>query len=233
MSLVSILGVIGINTLKIFVKNDTDIAKFKNVIGAVSQAISQMTNDLIMYPDMEGFQSLTTRYYPDNASVKFGGEDKFRKLFRRKFNIKETEIFANIKKGDFSSPIYVEYSQDIERNTSDKQNIVFEKLSKLQCFSDNKGITFCPPETTKNTDFIYVLVFLNTIKLDKPETYSKNKAVYFKIRYDGKISVPPQIPSNNKGGFLIDCVNGGDASELSQCKVRDRFSDIELIQEHN
>lgn len=235
MGLVSVLGVIGINTLKIFVKNDTDIAKFKNVLGTVSLAISQMSNDVVMYPDMNGFKNTSTQYYPNDPDHTFKGTTKFRRLFRRKFNINNTDIFSNIldNKNNFSSPIYVEYSKDVNPSYTKAENITFEKLKDLECYSDNKGITYCPPRTTSKSDYIYLLVFLNSINQNKPETYDIAKAVYFKIRYDGKLSVPPQIPLDNSGNFLIDCINRGSNAEYAQCKARDRFSDIDLIQQHN
>ena len=232
MTLIGVLALLTVKSLKIFIKDDTNVYKFRPVLASVSEAIYQMIDDTTMYPTKNGLAYTERGQYEDDDKV-YEGETKFRKLFKSKFNVLNNEIkFADNSVG--MVPLYRYKSasdEDKGKNKSkteddDKGKIKAGNFSDLHCFTENKGITYCLSDTPKTgLTEIYIRVYLNTIDKDKEPTFDNKKAVYFVVSKTGKISVPPKI--TNGKDVLFDCYYSA-FKDYTQCRVRNRVTEIDI-----
>ena len=123
MTLMIVLTVICMTGLRVFVSKDTDIVKFKHVYGSVSAAVYELINDVIMYPSAKGFADTSEHSYNEETKV-YGGEDKFKKLFKSKFNIFNNDVVIDLEK-------VMESMQDIFKQFGDKGlSTALTKLTK-------------------------------------------------------------------------------------------------------
>ncbi len=223
-SLMTILAAISINVMHSFVSKDTDIIKFKHVYATVSEVIYELKNDTSMYP-AGGFAYTQDRSYTGETK-KYGGEAKFSRLFKSKFN-----IFKNDIKINFSDEIpYI-----LVHNQIDKKDKYITK-KRLNCFLDNKGILYCPPVTAftnKETLLsIYVPVYINKINISgnlinstDNRSVGLNKAIFFEIEKNGKINIPTVISNNDK--YLINCYDS-NYNEYNHCKAIEKMQDFDF-----
>ena len=240
MSVMGILGLIAINTLPIFIKEDSDLIKYKQVLGTVSEVVYRLKNDDAMYPNMSGFADISEGHYVGETKT-YSGPSKFRKLFKSKFNVFEDNIkFNDSNIGNV--PAFEYY------NEGDKKDIRVQSVdfSELHCYTDNKSITYCLPDTVGGIlNALYIRVYLNSINPDDKTTYDNSRAIYFKILKTGKIMVPPIIPSAD--GNIIDCTKIANVTEedlktglastvnkagihaaYAHCRVRDRSTSSDV-----
>ena len=223
-SLMTVLAAISINVMHSFVSKDTDIIKFKHVYATVSEVIYELKNDASMYP-AGYFANIQERSYTGETK-KYGGETKFLRLFKSKFN-----IFKNDVKINFSNDIpYI-----LVRNAIDNKEKYITK-KELNCFLDNKGVLYCPPVTTftnKETLLsIYLPVYINKINItDNPIDSTGNrsvgldKAIFFEIEKNGKINIPTVVSNNDK--YIINCYDP-EYNEYNHCKAIEKMQDFDF-----
>jgi len=207
MIMVATLSVVGMNTLKTFLHKDNDVMKFKHQFGTVSEVIYALKNDSIMYPD--GLQNTTTYKYPGEEKS-YGGTEKFRKLFKSKFNVMEDNINVSLSS---CFPLYIE-------------NGTYKSETSIKCFIDNKGFTFCPPSTPTSgkLESLFIPVYFNKVDTTKSNTLGVDKAVFIQVFRNGKIDVPitVQCDSSRK---IIDCTNK-NYNNYNHCKALDKMTDM-------
>lgn len=231
MVLMVALTVVSITSLRVFVAKDTDIVKFKHLYGSVSAAVYELINDIIMYPS-GGFANTTATHYYEETK-EYGGKDKFKKLFKSKFN-----IFHNNIDIDFGVDVPLAYKKTTITSDPQKETFEFTVSKKVSCFIENKGFTYCPPETPEyyhknktieQLESIYLPVFVSKIDTKTVDSIKKSatldKAIFIKIDNDGKIEIP-LIVKNNKNE-VINCTKRSFNS-YSHCKVIEKMEDMDF-----
>lgn len=220
MVLVFALSVIAINAFNMILRQDSDIYKIRHVVGTVSEITSRLSEDSEMYPSKQGFAYTKEGCYNkgDDDKKCYKGADKFRKLFKSKFNVLEDNIKFS-KNGIGKVPAY-SYTVPIAtgKELEKIEFADFDDIKKIVCFTENKGITYCVPNTVelpenvfdfnpknppKKLKSIFVRVYLSAINPKKEDTFTTPKATYFEITYDGKIILPRDIIIGPKYERLI------------------------------
>ncbi|MBQ4646475.1 MAG: hypothetical protein IJB79_03920 [Candidatus Gastranaerophilales bacterium] len=174
LTMVAALSIIGLNTFRSNIP-DGDLIRFKHTYGTVSTLISQMMENKDIYPDSRGFSntdSVTIR----KTGITYGGATKFQTAFKEKINILEDNVIIN----ESNMPIYE------EKVGSD---IITRSANSLSCFTNNSGVTFCPPQTSSTSGRlrkIYLRVHVN-------DNFDISNAIYFVIHANGKIEFPTRI----------------------------------------
>ena len=207
------LPVVSITGLRVVVSRDTDIVKFKHLYGTLSAVVYELINDTVMYPDASGLAYTTSKTYFDTQKT-YGGKEKFKKLFKSKFNIYQDNI--QIKPGG-DIPLY-----------TDKISKQCAYSTTITCFTDNKGFTYCPPDTpeyirgVRELETIYLPVFVSKVDTKNLTKYANiKKVVFVEIGRNGKIDVPPVVKN------LVDCHKQA-YNEYNHCKVIDKMEDMDL-----
>ena len=230
-SLITVLSGIICRNLGYFLKGDTNLFKFKQVLGTVSEVVNRLSNEHYYGYDFSDTRSV------NYINKVFEGKNKFRKLFKTYFNVnitkaKTEQIFGNNSIGKV--PIY---SCSVENSNGDKEEkITAVDFSELDCFTDNKSITYCmgdtpvpPPEQPPCSNLhIFLRVYLNPIIKDDVSTFENKKALYFKIASNGKIEIPPTI--SNGQDKIINCRTRRNEgfNEYTQCMARERATETEV-----
>lgn len=207
MTFISILSVVAMNGLRVFINRDTDVTKFKHAFATISEIVYQMKNDTYMYPNAIGFADTNSHTYTDTNKT-YGGGSKFRRLFASKFNIMEKDKKITL---DVSVPL-VKY-----KNASN--NEVYTTSNKLNCFIENKGFMYCPPDTTENGTLvsIYLPVYINKISDNDNVSTGITKTIFVQIHKNGKLDIPPII-QNSSSTKIIDCTNK-NYNDYNHCKI--------------
>lgn len=216
-SLMTVLATITITTVQSYMTQDTDLMKFKHVYATVSEVIYELKNDSIMYSDAsKGFGDTSSKSYPSESKI-FGGKEKFKKLFKSKFNIYKNDMNVNCYNEAY--PVLNLYNKQTQ-----SEEITYN--SKLVCFIDNKGIMYCPPlinfdsKKYSLTSF-FIPVYINKINLDNPNTYGVSKTIFFEISKKGKINLPATV------GSIVDC-HDKKYNEYMHCRVIDKMTDLDF-----
>lgn len=207
MTIMGVLTIISIRTLKVNIGTDTNVMKFKHAYATFSQVIYELRNDAAMYPDLSnGFANTEKRTYPmetkkdgEGNLKSYEGETKFKELFKSKFSIFQNNINIGFDK---SIPL-AEY----EDNSG---NIEHTKEKTISCFMENKGFVYCPPDFTetyssKKLSAIYVPLYVNKIDLNQSKTTDMTKIVFIKVYKTGKIELPIKVPDKGTSEVIIDC----------------------------
>ena len=196
MTVLTALSLIALPAIK-HNSEDAELMKFRHVYGTVSAVVSELIDNKALYP--EGGFANTDSVTMRNTGRQFGGTTKFKNAFKEKFNVLEDDITIN----ESNMPIY-----DMVNNSTNITTTT--KTSSLECFTNNTGTFFCPPNTpnptgTSTLKNIYLRVHVT-------EKHTAKDAIYFAIATDGKIEFPYKI----EGKF--DCTKQ-EYNKHSQCKV--------------
>jgi len=233
MTLIVLLTVVCINTLHVNVGQDTDIMKFRHAYGSVSKVVYELKNDVTMYPDtVSGFADLSAKQYY-NDPVVYSGEDKFKNLFKSKFNVYKT---LNIK---INSNTSESLKIPATRNKTDDSDYTYKTLDgsdkqKIECFLDNKGFMFCPPIISDSLDTlkeikIYVPVYINKIDSSSANSLAAStgidKAIFIEIDKKGQIDIPPVIQNGSEA--IIDC-HLEEQNSYNHCRVINKIADMDF-----
>lgn len=223
MTMVSVLGIISISSMKLFIKDDSDLMKFKSVLATVSEAVDRLNNDTTMYPTKNGFANTESGKY-EGETKEYVGPSKFRKLFKSRFNV----LKDNIKFADNSIGLVPAYKY---KSYDDKQGKKVEltkavNFSDLYCFTENRGITYCLPDTAEqDLSQIFIRTYFNEIDPNNESTFDNSRAIYFMVSNDGKIEVPPDVVAD---GHIVFYCSSQNYNHYAQCRVRDRSVEIEV-----
>ena len=217
MGLIAAAAMLSLNTLYAYINKDTDIIKFKHAFTTISEVVSALKNDSVMYPTAFCFKNMETKgYMGENAT--YGGEDKFRKLFISKYNVLENNIKV---KFDSIVPL-IKYKDN-------SNNELYKTSNTINCFLENKGFVLCPPPTNigKNEELasIYIPVYVNNTDEDKG-SLGLDKAIFVEVGYDGKIELPPIVEYYPKRA-VIDCTDK-NFNSYTHCKVLDKMMDTDF-----
>ena len=201
MTCISLLAILGVRGISVYLNQDTDIMKFRQVMGTVAQVAEVLSSDSVMYPTKRGFAETFSATYPGEEK-EFGGDSKFKKLFKYQFNVMTPKVeFGSNKVGKV--PFYKYKDGDQEKTYSDS-------FKKLDCFTENKGITYCLPFTPKDGSLtaIYIRVYLNAVNPNDEETFDNRKAVYFEVSNRGVVTAPVTLETNygaDNSQYIFDC----------------------------
>ena len=198
MTILTALSVIALPALR---QNspDNEITKFRHVYGVMSNVIANMISDKAIYPDNYGFANTNT-ITMRNTGAQYGGPTKFKKVFKENFNVLEEDIEIQETK----VPLYEVGPISGVGATS------ITVANKLECFTNNSGVTYCPPETPI---FNGVQILKNLfIRVHINDKYEIDHAIYFKVASDGKIEFPYKI--DNKFNCTLPEYN-----KYMQCRV--------------
>lgn len=225
-SLMTLLAAITINVLHSLTSRDTDILKFKYVYAAVSEAVFVLKNDTVMYPAANVFRDKQQKSYLNDPN-KYGGDTKFKKLFKSKFNVFQDVKFTmtNENGENIQAPFVYVYDRDLNENK-------FIQSSDMDCFLDNKGVLYCPPSLINNKNqtllSIYLPVYINKINISdiknnklNSASVSVDKAIFFEIESNGKINIPAQVSN------IINCYEY-EYNKYNHCKAIEKMADLDF-----
>lgn len=194
MTLMISLSVIAIKSIN---RNTPDeyAYKFKKIYGSISLVVEELINDLNKYPTPE-FEGFT--YTADSDGKKFYNN------FKDFFNVLP------------DSEEYLPYN--VPAVTCIKDGVERTILSKVKCFVDTKGITYCMTDkfTTRNyaaygtLESIYI-----AIKIDNNSDI--NDILYININKNGKMSTPEYIKTDSSE--VINCRDIEKSKQYLQCQV--------------
>ena len=231
MTLILVLTTLTIKGLKIFIKKDTDLMKYKPVLGTISEAVYQLVNDPVMYPTRRGFANLNPGQYEDDEKV-YEGPSKFRKLFKSKFNVLE----HNVKFSDNSVGKVPAYKYTEKNDEDNIEKVKSVNFNELNCFIENRGVMYCLPDidvkNDENLTSVFVRTYFNAVDVNRQVTFDNTKAIYFEILANGKVVFPPTVKTDND--IIINCMvkQGTPEAEkfasYNQCLVRSEIANVEV-----
>ena len=199
MTIMVVLGTLGATTLsKISSNQNHNFAKFKHTYATVTQIISILIDDKNLYPE-SSFEN--TDFVIFNDGTAYSGASKFKDAFAENLNILEEDVEIN----EEDTAFYTTYTDSNSNEKLDDDEIpTTVSVDSITCFTNNNGVTYCPPETKVLNDsdkdaklklgHIFLRVHISS-KLDKANS------IYFKIGSDGRIEIPVRIEN------MFDCAS--------------------------
>jgi len=191
MLLITTLSIVAVTTLK---SNqgipNTDLIKFRYSYGTVLDIIHKMSEDQYCYPT----ENLFARKPADGC--------EFHTRFKHYINIFEDNVTSAADNETLSSRI-----SQVDKNG---------KVSSVKpnCFTDNKGVTYCLPIICNGSiaDLTcYRSLDKFHIKLYIDKNYTEKRTLYLTISRHGKVSVP-QVTYDN----VINCRDENDTNLVKQ-----------------